>query len=139
MSNILDRITQIADLEGVTIGKIEQKIGASKGVLYKAIQKNTDIQSKWIVLIVENYPQYNSDWLLTGKGEILRDSIENNKVVATGLNKNATGVIDVKMFAELCEKVDFIYTTTLKELAQNQLAGLKSDIENIKNEKSVKK
>lgn len=72
MDNILDRISQIADLEKISIGKIEQKIGASKGVLYKAIQKNTDIQSKWLVCIVENFPQYNSYWLLTGKGNMLK-------------------------------------------------------------------
>lgn len=73
MDNILQRISKISEYECVTIGKIEQKIGASKGVLYKAIQKNTDIQSKWLLLIVENYPQISPDWLLTGKGEMLRD------------------------------------------------------------------
>lgn len=76
MDNILHRISKIAELQGVTISKIEQMIGASKGVLYKAIQKNTDIQSKWIVLIVENFPQYSPEWLLTGKGEMLKDDVE---------------------------------------------------------------
>lgn len=81
MANILDRINEISDLEGISIGKIEQKIGASKGVLYKAIQKNTDIQSKWLVLIVDNFPQYSSRWLLTGKGEKLRSSYLNAEMV----------------------------------------------------------
>lgn len=76
MNNILERISQISDLESLSIGKIEQLIGASKGVLYKAIQKNTDIQSKWIVSIVENFPQYSAEWLLTGKGEMLKNQAE---------------------------------------------------------------
>lgn len=76
MNNILERISQISDLESLSIGKIEQVIGASKGVLYKAIQKNTDIQSKWIVSIVENFPQYSAEWLLTGKGEMLKNAAE---------------------------------------------------------------
>lgn len=83
MNNILDRISQIADLENITIGKIEQKIGASKGVLYKAIQKGSDIQSKWLVLIVENFPLYRTEWLLTGKGDIHKSAhnqIENSSV-----------------------------------------------------------
>lgn len=74
MNNILHRISQISDFEKITISKIEQKIGASKGVLYKAIQNNTDIQSKWVVSIVENFPQYSPEWLLTGKGEILKEN-----------------------------------------------------------------
>jgi hypothetical protein len=85
MNNILHRISKISDLENITISKIEQKIGASKGVLYKAIQKNTDIQSKWLVLIVENFPQYNSEWLLTGKGSILKNDTSNR------LSQNITG------------------------------------------------
>jgi hypothetical protein len=81
MNNILDRIAQIADLENISIGKIEQKISASKGVLYKAIQKNTDIQSKWVIAIAENFPQYNPEWLLLGKGEKLRN-VENIYMVS---------------------------------------------------------
>lgn len=71
MGNILLRIQQIASHEGITIGALERKIGASKGVLSRAINNGTDIQSKWIQTIVENYPQYSADWLLTGRGEML--------------------------------------------------------------------
>ncbi len=73
--NILKNIKQLADNEGISIGFLEKKIGASKGVLSRAIANNTDIQAKWICLIVENYPQYNSEWLLTNKGEMLKLSI----------------------------------------------------------------
>lgn len=76
MNNILERISQISDLENISIGKIEQIIGASKGVLYKAIQKNTDIQSKWVVAIAENFIQYSPEWILTGKGEKLKNPAE---------------------------------------------------------------
>ena len=59
MCKILSRIKQIALNEDTTIGAIERKIGASKGVLSRAIAKGTDIQSKWLELIVENYPHYS--------------------------------------------------------------------------------
>lgn len=72
MDKILDRIQRIAINEGITIGALERKIGASKGVLSRAISKGTDIQSKWIQILVENYPLYSSDWLLTGRGEMLK-------------------------------------------------------------------
>lgn len=72
MCKILPRIQQIADNEGVKIGAIERAIGASKGVLSRAIANGTDIQSKWIQAIVEIYPQYSGEWLLTGEGEMLK-------------------------------------------------------------------
>lgn len=71
MGNILSRIQELSLKEGITIGALERKIGASKGVLSRAINNGTDIQSKWLQIIVENYPQYSTRWLLTGEGSML--------------------------------------------------------------------
>ncbi|WP_304685419.1 hypothetical protein [Muribaculum intestinale] len=70
MCKILPQIKELALHEGITIGALERAIGASKGVLSRAISNGTDIQSKWIQAIVENYPQYSAQWLLTGMGEM---------------------------------------------------------------------
>lgn len=72
METILTRIQEITSNERMTIGAMERSIGASKGVLSRAISNGTDIQSKWIQIIVENYPQYSPEWLLTGKGNMLK-------------------------------------------------------------------
>lgn len=72
MAELLDRIAQIAKNEKLTITGLEKKIGASKGVLSRAITFNTDIQAKWIEKIVENYPQYSGQWILTGEGPMLK-------------------------------------------------------------------
>lgn len=71
MGTILSRIQEIASHEGITIGALERQIGASKGVLSRAINNGTDIQSKWVQIIVENYPQYSPRWLMTGRGKML--------------------------------------------------------------------
>ena len=72
MGTILDRIQKIASYEGIKIGALERQIGASKGVISRAINNGTDIQSKWIQIIVENYPLYSAEWLLTGRGDMLK-------------------------------------------------------------------
>ena len=72
MCKILSRIEELSKQEGITIGALEKKIGASKGVLSRAIAKGTDIQAKWIESLVENYPIYSTEWLLTGKGNMLK-------------------------------------------------------------------
>ena len=71
MSSLLERISQLAENAHISFTGLEKKIGASKGVLSRAIQNNTDIQAKWICKIVENYPHYSSNWLLTGEGQML--------------------------------------------------------------------
>ena len=76
MDSLLYRISELARLEGITIGALEKKIGASKGVLSRAIHNNTDIQSKWLTKIVENYPSYSADWLLSGKGNKVNGTVQ---------------------------------------------------------------
>ena len=71
MCKILPRLKALADNEGITITALERSIGASKGVISRAISNGTDIQSKWLQAIVENYPQYSAQWLLTGIGDML--------------------------------------------------------------------
>jgi plasmid maintenance system antidote protein VapI len=72
MINILDVFKKISENEGITITKLEQVLGASKGVLSRAINNNTDIQTKWLLRLVDNYPQYSKKWILTLKGEMLK-------------------------------------------------------------------
>lgn len=81
MGNILSRIQEIASNEGITIGAMERTIGASKGVLSRAINNGTDIQAKWLSIIVENYPRYSTGWLLTGAGSMLKDDLNGIKAI----------------------------------------------------------
>lgn len=73
MRDIKDIFIEVANNEGIKITNLEAKIGASKGVLSRAIAKNTDIQSKWLFKLVENYPQYNPEWLLNGIAPMLKE------------------------------------------------------------------
>ena len=81
MESILDRIKKIADNEGVKVTTLESIIGASKGVLSRALNNKTDIQSKWISKIVENYPHYSADWLLTGNGNMIKVKLSSNEEI----------------------------------------------------------
>jgi len=70
---MLQRLKKFADSLGVSVRALESSIGASAGVISRAIKNNTDIQSKWVSALAENYHQLNIEWLLTGKGEMIKD------------------------------------------------------------------
>lgn len=72
MCKILSRINKIAENEGLKLSAIEASIGASRGVLSKAIKNGTDVSSKWVSLICENFPKYSPQWVLTGEGPMLK-------------------------------------------------------------------
>lgn len=64
--SVLYRISQIAKNEGISITALESRIGASKGVLSRALKQDSDIQSKWIQKIIAEFPRYSSKWLIMG-------------------------------------------------------------------------
>jgi len=84
--NILDRIEKISNNEGIKITAFERNIGASKGVLSRAITNGTDIQYKWVQKIVENYPHYSTEWLITGQGPMLKPNIQKPPVYALAIS-----------------------------------------------------
>ena len=92
MAKILDNIRKLAEKEGITIGAIERKIGASKGVLSRAMTNGTDIQAKWITAIVESYPYVSADWLLTGKGEMITSSESSQKKMVKVSEQSEEGI-----------------------------------------------
>lgn len=69
---MIERIGEFIENQGISIRSFEQKISASNGLIRKALTNKTDIQSKWLSIIVDNYPQINPEWLLTGRGSMLR-------------------------------------------------------------------
>lgn len=106
MGTILSRIQEIASTEGITIGALERQIGASKGVLSRAINNGTDIQSKWVQIIVENYPQYSTRWLMTGNGEMLANKpiTSTEKVIIKDEHLVAQGVTP-EIITELLNRI----------------------------------
>lgn len=73
MEDFFDRIIQIIDNEDINVTSLESKIGASKGVLSRAMRKKSGISLHWVIKIVEIFPQYSANWLLTGEGEKFRN------------------------------------------------------------------
>lgn len=71
-TNTSERLKKISEFKGLTLNKFEQTIGASRGLIANSIKKGTDIQSKWLQITSEIFEDISSEWLLTGKGEMLK-------------------------------------------------------------------
>lgn len=71
---MIERISQFIQNQGISVRSFEQSISASDGMIRRAINNKTDIQSKWLSAIAENYPHLNLEWLLTGKGPMLKET-----------------------------------------------------------------
>ncbi len=72
---ITDRILYFLELKGITKYKFHKDLGLSNGFLDKSREIGTDKYAK----ILEYLPDINPDWLLTGRGSMLRGDAEEGK------------------------------------------------------------
>lgn len=134
MDTILSRIQEISRNEGITISAMERSIGASKGVLSRAIVNRTDIQTKWIQNLVENYPQYSTRWLLTGQGSMLRsDSASIASVPSSTIPSGKSDAVILRLMDKLDEK-----DTLLKE-KETKIDQLQSELRSVEKELAILK
>jgi len=68
---MIERLEEFIRNQGISVRSFEQTISASDGMIRRAINNKTDIQSKWLSKIADNYPQLNLNWLITGKGSMI--------------------------------------------------------------------
>jgi hypothetical protein len=65
---IIDRIKEIINYKGISTHKFCIEIGVANGFFDKV----KDIGSNKVLKILETYPEISPEWLITGKGEMLK-------------------------------------------------------------------
>jgi phage repressor protein C with HTH and peptisase S24 domain len=93
---ITNRILQLIEYKGINKNKFYIKTGLSNGFLDKV----KDIGASKIEQILNSYPDINPEWLLTGKGDMLKQNIylENTPTLdTTTLNEPHTKMLKLKV------------------------------------------
>lgn len=73
-TNLSDGIRQFIDYKGISINKFSTSVGASNSYFNKILKDNNSIGSDRIEKILRTYPEINPEWLLTGEGDMLRNT-----------------------------------------------------------------
>lgn len=68
---LIERIYLLLEAKGHTAYKVSKDIGISNGYLSKTKKNEGNVSSNILEKIVNYYPDVNTRWLLTGKGEML--------------------------------------------------------------------
>lgn len=108
---MIDRLHQFIKNQGISIRAFEQSISASDGMIRRAITNRSDIQSKWLAIIADNYPHLSLDWLITGRGSMLRSNegqttSQTLTQSITQQNSSDEAIVYYKMYKEKDEKVE---------------------------------
>jgi repressor LexA len=68
----IERVLKIIDYQGLNNSSFEKKISVSNGYIAKQMNRNADLGEGVLLKILENSPDINPEWLLTGKGPMLK-------------------------------------------------------------------
>jgi Peptidase S24-like len=74
--NVADNIVSYLKYKGISVNKFSTEIGVSNSYFSKQIKENGSIGSKIMQEIVKKYEDINPEWLLTGKGAMLKTDTE---------------------------------------------------------------
>ena len=91
MAEIKERLIKYLKISGISKKDFSEKTGISLwNITGKSVK--SELGGEQISLIIGNYPNISPDWLLLGKGEMLREKRENVEVEEIGFVKIPTDV-----------------------------------------------
>lgn len=92
--DIKDRIKLIMEREQLTAGAFANAIGVSPATISHILGGRNKIPSTEVILLIHHrYPDIHLEWLMTGEGEM-------SKETATGWNRDEESISDLSLAAE---------------------------------------
>ena len=70
---MIGRITQIMEREGLTPSKFAEAIGIQRSAMSHILNGRNNVSLDVLIKILDRFTYVDSDWLLFGKGEMVRD------------------------------------------------------------------
>jgi len=84
----IKNIYKFIDYKGVSVNEFSKKVLVSNGYFAKQRGSNGAISSNILEKIVIEYSDINPDWLLTGRGEMLRENAKKEVKEPVSVEKN---------------------------------------------------
>ena len=123
----IGRIKQYIDYKGLTNRTFEQNNDLSNGYIATQLKRNADLGEGILTKILENCLDLNPLWLITGKGEMLKNG-DNIIQTTTGDNNTSIGKGSIKGNNTINSNTG---NDTIKQL-QKELEDCKNQLEDYK-------
>jgi len=139
LTEIKSRLLQFAEQQGLKKEEFYRQIGID-GANFRGKNALSELGSEKIVSILSTFPDLNSDWLLLGRGEMLRSATQSvgniSHSTAVGVNVNGN---DINIsYDPLLPTVESLSDSVARLTAQNaQLLGELSRLISIVEKKAL--
>lgn len=133
MSIFLKRVKEYAKAKDLSLRAISIAAGQSDSYLSNSIKQGSVPSAEIISNIIDNYPDLNPYWLLTGRGEMLIHNDGNSENLKDFTEKKTIDeLIDEKIDAKLKALGEGIRELIISEI-EDELEQTRKEIKNSKN------
>jgi uncharacterized protein (UPF0335 family) len=130
-SKIKERILQITNIKDVSKESFFAKIGMTYGN-FKGLAKKTPINSDALVKILTIYPDISPEWLVTGKGNMLRGEEPPAQQPEPVKSPTVESINFIDKIAQQAEQIGSLKSEN--EHKNEQINALQKKMERLKNE-----
>lgn len=116
MENTTTRLSEFLNYKGIKEGSLERELDIGDGTIRKAVKSQGSMGSKILERLFGKFPDLNPDWLLTGKGSMLRS--EGVSVVSSSMSSE-----DVSWYRSQIDKRD-----TKIEALEEEIRKLRAEL-----------
>lgn len=102
----IDRFDKYMEYRGLSDNKVASHLGLSNGVIGKSRQPGRDLSDRVVEKIENFYKDLNIDWLITGDGDMIKITGNNNVVGENHVNDNAALLKALEELAEHRKQID---------------------------------
>ncbi len=95
----LKRIKKFIDYKGISIKSFEENVGFSNGAFGSQLRNNKTIGVDKLENILSFYPEISPEWLLTGKGEMLKEDVSHLPVAKPAKQGEGIPLIPISALA----------------------------------------
>ena len=95
----LKRIKKFIDYKGISIKSFEENVGFSNGAFGSQLRNNKTIGVDKLENILSFYPEISPEWLLTGKGEMLKEDVSHLPVAKPAQQGEGIPLIPISALA----------------------------------------
>lgn len=93
-------LKEFIDYKRLSVSAFEKSI-ETRSTIGKAISNNSNLRSDLLAKIIEVYEDVNTDWLLTGKGEMIKSGMITKNIVANTVEDGGISPEKVMQVIEL--------------------------------------
>ncbi|MFJ1323581.1 hypothetical protein ACILDT_11260 [Capnocytophaga canis] len=133
MIDFFERLDNFMIFKGLNDNKMTIETGISNGLIGKARKKGGGISLENISKILNTYSELNAEWLITGKGEMLKNNEQN--ITQNGNNNTNNGHNISGKVKKIEQKIEQTNAELLEIIREKdrQIASLHKIIEKLSN------